>query len=91
MHKALLKWESTLKGKNLLPIGSKFFPFKVDPFLERKKNSLYRVASPESVSIPQELLCICIHITKKKKKKKIHRIYFSQFTCFDNSYGCTYT
>ena len=25
---------STLKGKNLLPIGSKFFPFRVDPFLE---------------------------------------------------------
>ena len=25
---------STPKGKNLLPIGSKFFPFSVDPFLE---------------------------------------------------------
>ena len=23
---------STLKGKNLLPGGSKFFPFRVDPF-----------------------------------------------------------
>ena len=26
--------KSTLKGKNLLPIGSKFFPFKVDLFSE---------------------------------------------------------
>ena len=26
--------ESTLKGTNLLPGESKFFPFKVDPFLE---------------------------------------------------------
>ena len=26
------KW-STLKGKNLLPWGSKFFPFRVDHFL----------------------------------------------------------
>ena len=25
---------STLKGKNLLPKGSKFFPFRVDPFSE---------------------------------------------------------
>ena len=23
---------TTLKGKNLLPKGSKFFPFRVDPF-----------------------------------------------------------
>ena len=27
------KKESTLKGKNLLPTGSKFFPSRVDPIL----------------------------------------------------------
>ena len=32
----LWKW-SALKGKNLLPRGSKFFPFRVDPFSERKQ------------------------------------------------------
>ena len=30
----LPKRGSTLKGKNLLPLGSKFLPFKVDPFSE---------------------------------------------------------
>ena len=28
---------SSLKGKNLLPLGSKFFPFRVDPFSEQKQ------------------------------------------------------
>ena len=28
---------STLKGKNLLPFGSKFFPFRVDPFSEGRQ------------------------------------------------------
>ena len=31
----LLKKGSTLKGKNLLPFGAKFFPFRVDPFFRR--------------------------------------------------------
>ena len=46
---------STLKGKNLLPrgaiLGSKFFPFRVDPFSEGRIKTLDRVFSPESVSI----------------------------------------
>ena len=46
---------STLKGKNLLPFGSKFFHFRVDPFLEGIQNNFDRVASPESVSIPLEI------------------------------------
>ena len=31
---ASFKKELTLNGKNLLPIGSKFFPFRLDSFLE---------------------------------------------------------
>ena len=45
----------TLKGQNLLPHGSKFFPFKVDPFLATKKKQLARVASPDSVSVSHSL------------------------------------
>ena len=33
-------------------MGSKFFPFGVDPFSEGTQNSFVRVACPESVSIP---------------------------------------
>ena len=29
---------SALKGKNLLPTRSKFFPFRVDPFSEGRQN-----------------------------------------------------
>ena len=45
---------STLKGKNLLPLGSKFFPFRVDLFSEGSKNYFGRVVSLESVSAPLE-------------------------------------
>ena len=38
--------------KEFASSGSKFFPFRVDPFSEGKKNNCNRVASPESVSIP---------------------------------------
>ena len=52
---------STVKGKNLLPMGansflleythwSKFFPFTVDPFLKGRQNNNDRVASPEIIS-----------------------------------------
>ena len=41
---------STLKGKNLLPQGNKFFPFRVDPFSEehlctRKQMEVTKVIS----------------------------------------------
>ena len=36
---------STLKGKNLLPRGAKFFPFRVDPF-RREQDDFDIVASP---------------------------------------------
>ena len=39
------------KRKEFAPKGSKFFPFRVDPFLERRKKQSDRVATPESVSI----------------------------------------
>ena len=50
---------SALKGKDLLPRprgrgaerGSKFFPFRVDPFSEGRQNSFDKVASFESVSV----------------------------------------
>ena len=42
---------STLKGKNLLPGGSKFFPFRVDPFLIRETITILTIASLESVPI----------------------------------------
>ena len=52
LHSKPLPKGSTLKGKNLLPAGansflagSKFFPFRVDPFLDGDKNNFYRVAS----------------------------------------------
>ena len=48
---------STLKGKNLLP-GSKFFPFRVDPFSEWKQKHFDRVATPESVYIPGNMQII---------------------------------
>ena len=46
----LFEKRSTLKGKNFLPFGRKFFPFIVDLFLEGSQTSLDRVASYESVS-----------------------------------------
>ena len=42
--------ESTLKGKNLLALGIKYFPFRVDPFLEGRKNNFDRVVFPKSES-----------------------------------------
>ena len=40
------------KRKEFAPKGSKFFPFIVDPCLERSNTIFERVASPESASIP---------------------------------------
>ena len=43
---------STLKSKEFAPIGSKFFPFRVNPFSEGRLNNFDRIVSAESVSIP---------------------------------------
>ena len=40
---------STLKGKNLLPMGAILFLFRVDLFSKGGQNNSNRVASPESV------------------------------------------
>ena len=40
LHNKSLVNGPTLKGKNLLPRGSKFFPFRVDPFWEGRENYL---------------------------------------------------
>ena len=42
--------ESTLKGKNLLPTGSNFFPFSADPFQKGGNINIYRADSSESES-----------------------------------------
>ena len=42
---------ATLKRKNLLPKGSKFFPFREDPFPEGSKINFHRIVSLENVSI----------------------------------------
>ena len=47
--------QSILKGKNLLPEGSKFFPFRVDPFAE-EAHHFDRLVSLESVFIPLKYL-----------------------------------
>ena len=56
---------STLKGKNLLPTGSKFFPFKVDPFWNRLLCRKY-AGSHKS----------CLPWKKKQKKKTTKYIRF---------------
>ena len=48
---SLFKIGSTLKGKNLLPFGSKFFPLKVDPIEKKGKIEDGRVASLDIVPI----------------------------------------
>ena len=45
----------TLKGNNLLPLGSKFFPFIIDP-LSEGLIFFDRVVYPESISIPLMIL-----------------------------------
>ena len=45
---------STLKGKNLL-LGSKFFPFRVDPFSEGSKKEFWQSYALESVSVPHKV------------------------------------
>ena len=57
------KKQSTLKGKNLLPLGA-FFPFRVDPFPEGNKCTEKQTKSHD----------ICILCAKKKKKKKAENL-----------------
>ena len=40
------------KRKEFAPMGSKFFPFRVDPFSEGRQNNFDRVASPERYQFP---------------------------------------
>ena len=40
------------KRKEFAPLGSKFFPFRVDSFSEGRQNQFVRIVSPESVSLP---------------------------------------
>ena len=49
-NQTLSETGSTLKGKDLLP--SKFFPFRADPFSERRLNIFGRGVIYESMSIP---------------------------------------
>ena len=50
-HQAPSEKRSTLKGKNLLPTGSKFIPLRVDLFQKEVKLILI-VTSPENATIP---------------------------------------
>ena len=52
---------STLKGKNLLPFGSKFFPFRVDLFSE---GMMCRTAKRESYCVACDLMFrpVCVDI-----------------------------
>ena len=50
-HQSPSKKRSTLKGKNLLPMGANFFPFRVDPFQKGGKN-FASITSHEIVSSP---------------------------------------
>ena len=50
------------KRKEFAPMGSKVFPFRVDPISEGRKNSILTVASPESVSM------LLKHTVRKIKK-----------------------
>ena len=50
-HQASSEKGSTLKGKNLLPTGSKFFPSRVEPFSEGNKNNFVKVVSFERVLV----------------------------------------
>ena len=40
------------KRKEFAPMGSKFFPFRVDPFLEGRQNTFCRVATLEMHQFP---------------------------------------
>ena len=40
-------------------MGSKFFPFRVDPFSKENQNNVERVAFLERVSIPFDMTEIC--------------------------------
>ena len=51
MRTVLCEKGSTLKGKNFLPQGSKFFPFKVNLFSQGRQNSFEKLTCPESVAV----------------------------------------
>ena len=40
------------KSKEFAPLGSKFFLFRIDPFLEARQQQLDRITSPKRVHIP---------------------------------------
>ena len=40
------------RGKEFAPKESKFFPLRVDIFLEGRQNNFDRITTPEGVSIP---------------------------------------
>ena len=70
-HKVPTEKRSTLKGKNLLPIGSKFFPFRVDTFFKREANTFDRVVSPESVSVLLNFSYKGKHVMQRKQRVRI--------------------
>ena len=39
------------RRKEFAPMGSKFFPSRIDPFSEGRQNNFDKVASPESISL----------------------------------------
>ena len=65
---------STLKGKNLLLFGSKFFPCRVDPYLKWIQNNFKRVATTNNLSCPTESVssvrfnCIIDQIKANERK-----------------------
>ena len=71
VFRPLLKKIYTLRGKNLLPNGSKFFPLRADPLQMGHKNTFDRGSHPETVLIPYKFqntdtksLLTNIHLSK---------------------------
>ena len=56
------------KRKEIAPLGSKFFPFRVDLFSEERLKHFYRACSLENVSIPYI-------ISPNKREHKLDSIY----------------
>ena len=67
--------ESRLKGKNLLPIGSKFFSFRVDSFSEGAKTDVTELSPLE---VHQFLISRPQRLNSCTKSHKTHGKYLPQ-------------
>ena len=58
--------EKESKGKNLLLKGSKFIPFTINSFSERRHKHFKRVVSHESIPMPvnQSVFLLTVHLWK---------------------------